>query len=134
MTDKPNRDFGAKPLRKLIERGLRDLGMSINEVAAAIGFKDPYLLQTYLDGSTKIPLDRMPALARAFGVDQILAVRCWMAEYIPDLLEIVDGLPQPPLLTANERRLIKRIREFTENTDADIVIADGRDVLALVMV
>ena len=52
----------------------------------------------------------------------------------PDLLEIVDGLPQPPLLTANERRLIKRIREFTENTDADIVVADGRDVLAFVMV
>jgi hypothetical protein len=86
------------------------------------------------ENTLKIPLDRIPALARAFGVDQILAVRCWITEYIPELLEIVDGLPQPPLLTANERRLIKRIREFTENTDADIIVADGRDVLAFVMV
>jgi len=134
MTDKANRDLGARPLKKLVETGLRDSGLTFEEVAATIGSGDKNLLQAYLDGSTKIPLIRVPALAKAFGVDDIFAMRCWMAECIPDVLEILDALPQPPLLTTTERRLIKHVRAFIENTNAEIIVADGRDVLAFVMV
>ena len=38
------------------------------------------------------------------------------------------------MLTANERRTVNKVREMTSGSDAEIVVADGRDLVAVVMV
>jgi hypothetical protein len=43
------------------------------------------------------------------------------------------GKGGPDLLTVNERRLIKHVREYTTGTDAIPVINDASTVVALVM-
>jgi len=60
------------------------------EIAREVGFGSPNILSMIKNGSTKVPLDRVPALADSLGVSaQSLFVRC-VSEYDPGLWEAIQ--------------------------------------------
>lgn len=87
------------------------------EVAAEAGFINPNMISIIKAGSTRLPLDRVPALARALEVDPrlllLLAVEQWVGVTAGRTFEDVIGT----VVTANELVWIKEIREASGNTD-----------------
>lgn len=126
--------LGVGPFKELVRTVLRDSGLGDEEVATSLGFGNTRHLVLYLDGKTVVAFPAVLTFADKAGLDRMFCVRCWMVEYSPALHEFLEMQVAPPLLSMNERRLISHLREFTEHSDASLVVADGRDLLAVVMV
>lgn len=98
---------------------LRVCGMTQKQVAEAAGFPNPNVISMMKRGQTKVPLDKVPALARALGVDPAHFLRIVMLEYTPENWKAVQealGF----VLSRNERELIEGLRIATGNTDPRI--------------
>ena len=68
-------------------------------------------------GETKVPLDKIPALAKALHVDPAHLFRLALEQYWPDLSETINTI-FGPTVTANEQEiLIKPWRIATNNLD-----------------
>lgn len=79
------------------------------EIAKQTGFKNPNILSMLKTGGTKVPLDRIPALARVLNLDAQEFLIMAIAEYhsgIHQVLVDVLGLP----LSETEREILSQLR------------------------
>jgi len=86
------------------------------EIALEAGYEKPNVISMMKTGQVRIPLDKVPALAKAIHVDPAYLFRLVMMEYWPDRADAVAQI-FGTVTTANEREIIVRIRELTNNTD-----------------
>ena len=87
------------------------------EIAREIGYDKPNMISMFKSGATKVPLEKIPQLAKALDVDPIHLFRLGLDQYWPDLKETIAGMfDQGGLITNNEFSLIKEVRNIT-NTD-----------------
>ena len=90
---------------------------SQREIAREIGYDKPNMISMFKSGATKVPLEKIPQLAKALDVDPIHLFRLGLDQYWPDLKETIAGMfDQGGLITNNEFSLIKEVRNIT-NTD-----------------
>lgn len=92
---------------------------SQREIAQAAGYAKPNVLSMMKLGQTKIPIDKVPALARACGVDPSAFMRIVLREYLPETWAVINETVGEPL-TRNERRLVETYREVAPDGDLDI--------------
>ena len=87
------------------------------EIAEEAGFVNPNMLTMIKKGSTKLPVDRVPALAKALDCDPALLLRLALeqSEGSTVAAAIYDIIGQP--ITKNEMAWIVEIREASGNTD-----------------
>lgn len=86
-------------------------GKTQTEIAKIAGFDKPNVLSMMKKGITKIPIDRVPALARACGTDPKVMLRIVMQEYHPNVWGVLnDTLGDQIMLSEEERSLIARHR------------------------
>jgi transcriptional regulator with XRE-family HTH domain len=86
-------------------------GKTQQEIARECGFEKPNIISMFKQGKAKLPLARLPAMARALGVDPRRLLALAMREYEPEVWRsIQDLLGDQPLLTANELHFIQVIR------------------------
>lgn len=102
------------------------------EIAQECGFEFPNIITMFKNGSTKLPLNRIGALAKALDADPAHLLRLAMYEYMPDTWEAIENIMQSTVLTANELALIRSYREVTGNSDAVAVVIDKSAVIAIV--
>ena len=94
-------------------------GKTQKEVASEAGFNKPNVLSMMKQGLTKVPIYSIPALARACNVDPVYFVRLAMAEYHPEIWEVIsksfgETLTEEELALVQEHRAKKEI-EMAEN-------------------
>ena len=87
------------------------------EIAEEAGFVNPNMLTMIKKGSTKLPVDRVPALAKALDCDPALLLRLALeqSEGSTVAAAIYDIIGQP--ITKNEMAWIVEIREASGDTD-----------------
>ena len=86
-------------------------------IASEIGYDKPNMISMFKSGATKVPLEKIPQLAKALDVDPIHLFRLGLDQYWPGLKETIAGMfDQGGLITDNEFSLIKEVRNIT-NTD-----------------
>lgn len=102
------------------------------EIAEQCGFEHPNVITMFKNGSTKVPINRIAALAKALEVDPVYLLRLVMLEYMPDTWEHVENIMRSTILTANELELIHSFREVTGENDARAVVIDRDAVIAIV--
>lgn len=56
-------------LAKLIDKAIDKSSKSQREIADAVGFKNSNMITMIKQGHAKLPLDRVPAMARVLGID-----------------------------------------------------------------
>ena len=61
-------------------------------------------------GQTKIPVEKVPAFAKALGLDPAHFTRLAMREYMPDVWEALEGVFGKSL-TDRERQFVEILRE-----------------------
>ncbi|WP_299361982.1 XRE family transcriptional regulator [uncultured Paracoccus sp.] len=114
--DKPFSDTAAA---RLLRERLRDLrGIKTQaEVAKQAGFRNANFLSILKSGGSKIPLDRVPDLARALDVDQAYLMRMALEQSIgPAAAAAVLATFGTPV-SANELGWLEELRDASDHTD-----------------
>lgn len=115
MTIKPHKDTALA--RFLQVRILQLKPKTQAEIAHEAGFLNANVLSMLRSGSTKLALDRVPALALALDCDPARLLRLALGQAVGDttanaIIEII-GTP----ISANERAWIDEIRSVSEDSD-----------------
>ncbi|RMD93135.1 MAG: XRE family transcriptional regulator [Alphaproteobacteria bacterium] len=107
------------PATKLIAERVRDLShrKTQAQIAAEAGFPNPNMLTYLKTGRNKVPLDRVPSLARALEVDPALLMRLALEQAVGKTAAkaITDIFGTP--VTRNEADWLAEIRDASGNTD-----------------
>ncbi len=136
-TKSASRAAAVPTMQEFISQALSRSCKTTEQLAADLGGSTSVLvLKMMLAGSMKFTTQMVEPLAQSLGLDPVRLTRLLLANYSPELLGLLDRLAGQrghDLLTANERRLIEHVREYTAGTDAEPVINDGSTVVALIM-
>lgn len=132
MNENAFRPFAATPAAKLVDRRIQELIGRKNqrEIAAEIGFARPNILSMIKNGETKVPLDRVPAFAKALEVDPVQFLQLVLQQHYSqgDFLQMINDMADRRRITKNEMNWIKAIRSATGNSDP-VLTDDARQAL-----
>lgn len=90
------------------------------EIAAEIGYDKPNVLSMYKRGEAKVPLERLPAIARALDIDIALLFRAGLEQWWPGEQTLLNQMFMERIVTKNERALIKLVGTYLQADDFDI--------------
>lgn len=96
---------------------------SQREIAAEIGYEKPNMVSMFKRGEAKVPLDKIPLLAKALNVDSAFLFRLAMEQYWPDQEEAIGAI-FGSVITKNEKDLLEKIRSWTKNNDPKLLTRD----------
>ena len=107
---------------KLIADRIRDLSHKKTQAEIAIdaGFPNANMITFLKNGRNKVPLDRVPSLAKALEVDPAYLMRLALDQAVGATAAkaITDIFGTPA--TENERGWLQELRDASENTDPRI--------------
>lgn len=86
-------------------------------IAYEAGFVNPNLISMIKNGATKIPLDRVPALARALETDPAHLMRISLEQAIGQTAAVAVLEVFGTATTVNERAWLEEIRDASGQTD-----------------
>lgn len=113
------RPFENTKLAQFLEMRILELKpkRSQAEIAEIAGFTSPNMMSMLKSGSTKLAIDRVPALAKALECDPgyLLRLSLEQAEGATAATAIFDILG--PAISENERQWIAEIRDASGDTD-----------------
>lgn len=111
--------FQNTPTAKLIADRVRDLShrKTQAEIASEAGFANANMMTFLKNGRNKVPLDRVPSLAKALEVDPALLMRLALDQAVgataAQAITEIFGTP----VTQNERGWLAEIRDASDNSD-----------------
>ncbi|SUZ32417.1 hypothetical protein ROE7235_02175 [Roseibaca ekhonensis] len=107
------------PTARFIADRVRDLShrKTQAEIAAEAGFVNANFMSLLKSGRNKVPLDRVPSLARALEVDPAYLMRMALDQAVGATAAkaIIDIFGTPA--TANEIGWLMEVRDASDNTD-----------------
>lgn len=99
-----------KDIAQYLSRSISRSGKTQLQIAMEAGFPTPNVVSMMKSGQLKIPLARVPALARSLGVDAGEMFRHCLEAYEPELYELFSVVAPSMLVTTREYELIKSLR------------------------
>jgi hypothetical protein len=120
LTDRPGHPHENSALARFITQRLDELrGVKTQrEIAAEAGFKRPNIISMFKTGETQLPLERIPAFAKALEADPAHVFRLAMQDYWPELRAVVDGIFGRNMASANEIEIfLTKWRAATRDAD-----------------
>jgi transcriptional regulator with XRE-family HTH domain len=124
MAKKPYQDTR---LAKFVDNRLLELKHKKTqaEIAGEAGFVNPNMVTMIKQGSNKLPIDRVPALAKALESDPALLLRLALeqSEGSTAAAAIYEIIGQP--ITKNEMAWINEIRDASGDTDPRLTSRAG---------
>ncbi|MBS4051365.1 MAG: hypothetical protein KGZ69_09185 [Methylomonas sp.] len=103
-----------------------------NEIADKIGYVNPNIITLFKKGRTRVPIYKVPMLAKVFGVDPGFMLRRYLAEYETKLLDAIE----PHLgvvITENERVMLGELRRLTNNNDPKMSLVKSEKTGCLIV-
>ena len=89
---------------------------SQRQIAEECGYPNPNIISMFKKGHTKVPVEKVPAMAKALGVDPADMLRRAMRETMPAVLQTVEDVIGD-LMTVNERKILETIRGASKESD-----------------
>lgn len=115
-------------VRRLVHL-LESTGKTQKEVAQDLGYEKSNIITMFKQGTTRVPLDKVPALAFSLGADPAGLVRLWFQTHEPEALTVIDRDLEIPI-TENEKTWVMGLREAYEN-DVPAYDDDARAAIRL---
>ena len=129
----PRKPYEDTRLAKFISQRIMELRpqKSQNEIAIEAGFVSRNMLSMLKSGASKLPLDRVPSLAKALDCDPAYLLRL--------TLEQIEGDTAPEALmdimgtavTENEKAWLHEIRAASDNTDPRMTARSRASIRAI---
>lgn len=121
MTKKPRpgMPFADSAIAKYIDHQIDGLkGVKTQrEIAAEIGYEKANMISMFKRGEVKVPLDKIPALAKALHADPGHLFRLALEQYWPQLGATIEAIFGRTVTANEEAILVKPWREATGNLD-----------------
>ena len=96
------------------------------DIAQEAGFRQPNVLSMIKSGQTKLPLDRVPGLAKALECDPRhlfgLAIKQPGFESVENVLQEIYGV----VVTRNEQTWVETVRQLSEYSDPPVTARHHR--------
>lgn len=86
------------------------------EIAKEIGYDNPNVLSMMKHGETKVPLEKIPAFAKALNVDPGNLLRLGLEQYWPGLRDVIKNV-FGHIASENELALLKPVRVAFRDAD-----------------
>lgn len=119
--------FAATTMTKFLSRRLDELKgeKTYAQVARELDYPHSNIISMFKSGETKVPLEKIPALAKALDVDVAHLLRLGLEQHWPGKMGVITEI-FGRIVTDNELALIMEIRERTKNADPKITISNVR--------
>jgi len=102
----------ASTVAEFLEMQFNLCGKSQSEIAQEIGFKNANVITMLKQGRTKVPVNRIGALATALEVDPLHLFKMVMQEYQPETWDALEKyVLKQPFVSENELEILKVVRE-----------------------
>ncbi len=112
----PRKVKGQVPFELYLSRLLEISEKSQRQIAKECGYANPNIISMFKKGHTKVPVEKVPAMAKALGVDPADMLRRAMRETMPSVLQTVEDVVGD-LVTVNERKILETIRSASKESD-----------------
>jgi hypothetical protein len=89
---------------------------SQREIAAEVGYERPNIISMIKKGDTALPLDKVPAFARALDVDPKHLFRLTLEQNHPEIARVAHEI-FGNVVSDNEMALVRMFREVTGDRD-----------------
>lgn len=109
-------------------------GLTDQQLCDVLGFERQITLTLIKAGTMKMPLTKIPALARVLKLDAVGLMRVALSESDPDLSAVIDEVYDPMRLSAAEVNLITHLRKLSGGQAGAPIVFEGKGVIALVAV
>jgi len=110
-----------------IDRLIMRSGKQQNIIAREMGYDRPNIISMFKQGTSRVPLDKVPALAMSVGASQVDLLNLWLAEYEPGMLKVLHE-HRGPSLSGNEQGWLGLLRRLFPG---EVPGCDGRHEAAL---
>ena len=121
---KPGMPFADSAIAKYIDKKIDELkGVKTQrEIAQEAGYETPNIISMLKRGESRVPLEKIPLLSKAFGVDPAHMFRLALEQYWPDRSEIIAKLFGRLASENEEAILLTHWRAATRNTDPETTV------------
>lgn len=92
-------------------------GKSQREIAEEVGYPKANVITMIKQGSTKLPINKVPVFAKSLGVDTVHLLRVTMNEYMPETWEVITSVFGNQMVSESERKLIEILRDVGAGED-----------------
>ncbi len=93
-----------------LERAINASEKTQLQIADELGYLNANLITIFKKGTTRVPLEKVPALARALDLEPADFLREWLVAYMPEALVALEELIGTPL-SRSERAWIDGLRK-----------------------
>ncbi len=90
------------------------------QIANEVGWDRPNFLSMIKHGKSRIPLDKVAALAKALAIDAGFLLRLVMQDHWPDQHKVIAEIMPLGTLSRNELAILAHIREVSSNSDPEL--------------
>lgn len=106
------------PIAQFLSRRIDELAphKSQREIAIEAGYDKPNIMSMLKRGETKVPLERVPLLAKALECDPLLLFRLAMEQQSPEAYKIMNQLIGVSV-TPEEFKVVRELRRINKNTN-----------------
>ena len=114
--------YADMPLAQYISKQIDvqvSMGKNQRQIAQEIGYEKPNMISMFKRGEAKVPLDKIPALAKALNVDAAFMFKLAVQQYWPDMGKAIAEI-FGTVLTKNETKMIELIRRLTKGSDPEL--------------
>jgi transcriptional regulator with XRE-family HTH domain len=114
-----NRPFRSSALANYLDKQIEALkGVKTQrDIAREIGYDKPTMISMFKTGEAKVPLEKIPALAKALHVDPAHLFRLALEQYWPNVRTTIAEI-FGRMASANEEEIfLKKWREATKGAD-----------------
>lgn len=111
-------DYTNTKMAQYLARQIESLSgiKSQREIAHDLNYTRPNIISMFKTGEAKVPLEKIPQLAKSLGVDLSLLMRLGLEQYWPGDLKVLNEMFSR-VVTVNEMALIERLRAATNDRD-----------------
>ncbi len=107
------------PTANMIANAIDSSALTQREIADRVGFKHANVISMIKQGSTRVPLNRIPALAQTLGIDERHLLMLAIQEYHPGVHEVLVDVLGLPLSDA-ELGIVTMFRMATIRDDIEV--------------
>lgn len=108
------------PTAMLLTKAIENSDLTQREIADRVGFKHANIISMLKSGETRVPLERIPALATTLGMDERQFLMVAIEEYHPGVHEVLVEVLGVPLSDA-ELGIITMFRMASLRGEIEVV-------------
>jgi transcriptional regulator with XRE-family HTH domain len=94
-----------------LEQLIAASGKTQRQIAGELGYDRPNLITMFKQGITRVPGEKVAALAHSLGADEADLLRLWLETYAPELKQTIEGA-LGLALSENEKAWITGLRSL----------------------